>query len=36
MRKHFLKYGQYEDVVFYGLLREDWIAGHDGRGREAS
>lgn len=29
MRGHFLKWGQYEDIVFYGLLREDWAAARD-------
>jgi [ribosomal protein S5]-alanine N-acetyltransferase len=26
MRHHILKWGQYEDVVFYGLLKEGWLA----------
>jgi [ribosomal protein S5]-alanine N-acetyltransferase len=26
MRQHILKWGQFEDVVFYGLLKEDWLA----------
>lgn len=35
MREHFLKWGQYEDVVFYGLLRRDWAA-HDRGHSEAA
>ncbi len=32
MRQHFLKWSQYEDVVFYGLLREEWAAMRNGGG----
>lgn len=25
LRQHVKKWGQYEDVVTYGLLRQDWL-----------
>lgn len=34
MRRHVLKWGEYEDCVLYGILREDWAAlPAAGRGR---
>jgi RimJ/RimL family protein N-acetyltransferase len=34
MRQHFIKWGQYEDIVFYAILHDEWLAQHADDGRE--
>ena len=36
MRQHFLKWDHYEDIVFYGVLRDEWTAARRSSSREVA